>query len=78
MACIVGGISMTVFGSLLNWFYIFPTFLKMFCGGNMEALVGMGSAVNPLIKDIPTDAAKDAQKTQDNDKETKPTPKKKN
>lgn len=53
-ACIVGGISMTVFGSLLNWLYIFPTFLKMFCGGNMEALVGMGSAVNPLIKDIPT------------------------
>ncbi len=54
IACIIGGISMTVFGSLLNWFYIFPTFLKMFCGGDMEALVGMGSAINPLIKDIPT------------------------
>lgn len=54
LACIIGGISMTVFGSMLNWLYIFPTFLKMFCGGDMEALVGMGSAVNPLIKDIPT------------------------
>ncbi len=53
IACIVGGISMTVFGSLLNLFYIFPVFLKMFCGGDMEKLVAMGS-INPLIKDIPT------------------------
>lgn len=53
IACIVGGISMTVFGSLLNLFYIFPVFLKMFCDGDMEKLVAMGS-VNPLIKDIPT------------------------
>ena len=54
IACVIGGISMTVFGSMLNWLYIFPTFLKMFCDGDMDALVGMGSAVNPLIKDIPT------------------------
>lgn len=53
IACIVGGISMTLFGSLLNLFYIFPVFLKMFCDGDMEKLVAMGS-MNPLIKDIPT------------------------
>ncbi len=53
IACIVGGISMTVFGSLLNLFYIFPVFLKMFCDGDMSKLIAMGS-VNPLIKDIPT------------------------
>ena len=54
IACVIGGISMTLFGSLLNWLYIFPTFLKMFCGGDMEKLVAMGSVVNPLIKNIPT------------------------
>ena len=26
----------------------------MFCGGDMEKLISMGSATNPLIKDIPT------------------------
>lgn len=53
LGCIFGGIFMTVFGSLLNAFYIFPTFLRMFCDGDMEKLLAMGS-INPLIKDIPT------------------------
>lgn len=54
VSCVIGAICMTVFGSLLNLFYIFPTFLRMFCDGDMNALISMGSTVNPLIKDIPT------------------------
>lgn len=50
ISCIIGGTIMVVFGFLLNRFYLLPTFLKMFMGGNMDALIGMGSAANPLIK----------------------------
>ncbi len=50
IACIIGGFVMVVFGFVLNRFYLLPTFLKMFMGGNEEALIGMGSAANPLIK----------------------------
>lgn len=53
-ACITGGLCMCIVGSLLNGLYLLPTFLRMFCGGDMEKLISMGSATNPLIKDIPT------------------------
>lgn len=52
--CITGGLCMCIVGSLLNGFYLLPTFMRMFCGGDMEKLISMGSATNPLIKDIPT------------------------
>ena len=54
IGCVIGACTMTIAGALLNGFYLLPTFLTMFLGGNMEALIGMGSKVNPLIKDIPT------------------------
>lgn len=54
LACITGGLCMCIVGSLLNGLYLLPTFLRMFCGGDMEKLISMGSATNPLIKDIPT------------------------
>lgn len=50
ISCVVGGAVMVLFGFLLNRFYLLPTFLKMFMGGNLDALIGMGSAANPLIK----------------------------
>lgn len=52
--CVTGGLCMCIVGSLLNGFYLLPTFMRMFCGGDMEKLISMGSATNPLIKDIPT------------------------
>lgn len=49
VSCIIGAVTMVVFGFVLNRFYLLPTFLNMFMGGNMDALIGMGSAANPLI-----------------------------
>lgn len=53
-SCIIGGLCMCIVGSLLNGFYLLPTFMRMFCGGDMEELISKGSATNPWIKDIPT------------------------
>lgn len=50
---IVGTLIMTVVGSWLNGLYLLPTFADMF-GMPLTSLVGMGTAVNPYIKDITT------------------------
>lgn len=50
---IVGTLIMTVVGSWLNGLYLLPTFANMF-GMPLTSLVGMGTAVNPYIKDVTT------------------------
>lgn len=44
---------MTVVGSWLNGLYLLPTFANMY-GMPLTSLVGMGTAVNPYIKDVTT------------------------
>lgn len=53
-SCIVGGSFMVIFGFFLNRFYLLPTFLHMYYGGNIEDLIGFGGAVNPLITNMNT------------------------
>ena len=53
ISLIVGTLSLAVVGSLLNYFILIPAFSKFY---NMElsAIVGKGSAVNPLVGDLKT------------------------
>lgn len=53
ISCLVGTIIITIVGSSFNGLYLLPTFAKMF-GMPMEAIIGMGAAVNPAITSIPT------------------------
>ncbi len=46
-----GTIVMTIFGSLFNAIYLIPTFSVLF-GMPLEAIVGMGTAVNPNITSV--------------------------
>lgn len=48
-----GTLCMTVFGSLFNAFYLVPRFCELY-GIPMEAIIGMGSAVNPLVENLKT------------------------
>ncbi|MDY3729044.1 MAG: ECF transporter S component [Candidatus Choladocola sp.] len=48
-----GGIFMTVVGCFLNAFVLLPAYSKAF-GMPMEALIGMGTAVNPAITSLTT------------------------
>ncbi len=48
-----GTLILTVFGSLFNAVYLIPTFSKLF-GMPLEAIVGMGQAVNPAITNVHT------------------------
>ena len=50
---VLGSITMTVFGSALNAFYLIPQFSKLF-GLPLDAIVGMGTAVNPAIHSLST------------------------
>lgn len=49
----IGTISMTVFGSLFNAFYLLPAFSRLY-GIELDQLVAMGSAVNRGINSIST------------------------
>ena len=49
----VGTVFMTVVGCFLNAFVLLPAYAKAF-GMPMDALIGMGSAVNGYIKDLST------------------------
>ena len=44
---------MTVFGSLFNVVYLLPTFAELY-GMPLEAIIGMGTAVNKLINSVST------------------------
>ena len=53
MSVIIGAICMMITGALLNAYFLLPVFAKMF-HTELEAIVGMGSAVNPWISSLPT------------------------
>ena len=50
---IVGTVCMTVFGSAFNAYYLIPKFSQLF-GMPLEAIVGMGTAVNSAITSVGT------------------------
>lgn len=50
IACIAGTLVMTVFGTAFNAVYLLPAFSK-FYGMPMEAILAMGTEVNPLAKE---------------------------
>ena len=50
---VTGTLVMTVFGTLFNAWYLLPAFSKLY-GIPMDALIEMGTAVNPRIHDITT------------------------
>ena len=51
--CIVGTLVMTSFGTWFNAVYLLPTFSRLF-GMPMEAILGMGQAINAGVKDLTT------------------------
>ena len=53
IACGVGTLVIAVVGSLLNAFYLLPAFAALY-GMPIDALIGMGTAVNPSITNIST------------------------
>lgn len=50
IACAVGTLILTVFGTSFNAVYLLPAFAK-FYGMPMEVLIGMGAKVNSLVKE---------------------------
>lgn len=46
IGCIVGAVTMIICGALINQFYLIPAFLKLFFGGNVEALLGAAAGSN--------------------------------
>ncbi|MDO5475587.1 MAG: ECF transporter S component [Eubacteriales bacterium] len=51
LGCVVGTLIMTVFGTWFNAVYLLPAFSKLF-GMPLDAILGMGSAINPGVKDL--------------------------
>lgn len=49
--CAVGTLAITLFGSLFNAFYLLPAFSKLY-GMDLDAIIGMGAAVFPQIKNF--------------------------
>ena len=49
----VGTAVMAVLGSAFNAFYLIPTYVELF-GMPLDAIIGMGAAVNPNIKSVGT------------------------
>ncbi len=52
-ALVVGTLTLTVFGSLFNAFYLIPTFADLY-GISVDAIVGMGTSVNSAITSLST------------------------
>ncbi len=50
---IVGTLTMTIFGSMFNALYLLPTFSVLY-GMPLDALIGMGTKINPAITNITT------------------------
>ena len=53
IGCVVGTLVMTVFGTWFNAVYLLPAFSKLF-GMPLDVILGMGSAINPRVKDLTT------------------------
>jgi riboflavin transporter FmnP len=50
LACIVGTLVMTVFGTAFNAVYLLPAFSKLY-GMPLDTILEMGAAVNPMVKE---------------------------
>lgn len=50
LACIAGTLVMTIFGTAFNAVYLLPAFSK-FYGMPLDAILAMGTEVNPLAKE---------------------------
>lgn len=50
IACIIGTLVLTVFGTAFNAVYLLPAFAKLY-GMPLEDILAMGAAINPLVKD---------------------------
>ena len=53
IACVTGTLCMTLFGSTFNAVYLLPKFAQLF-GMPLEAIVGMGTKINPSITSVET------------------------
>ena len=51
LACGVGTIILTIFGTAFNAVYLLPKFAQLY-GMPLDAIVGMGTAINPAITDV--------------------------
>ncbi len=49
-ACVVGTLTLTIFGTAFNAIYLLPAFAKLY-GIPLEQLIAMGTAVNPLVRE---------------------------
>lgn len=53
LGCIVGTVTLTIFGSLFNAVYLLPKFSQLY-GLPLDAIIGMGSKINGSITNIST------------------------
>lgn len=53
VAMLVGTISLTIVGSLMNYYLLLPVYSAVY-GAPIEAFIGMGSTLNPAITDLKT------------------------
>ena len=53
LSLLVGSLSLATVGSLMNYFILIPAFSR-FYNMPLDSIVGMGSAVNPLVTDLRT------------------------
>ena len=51
LGCVVGTLCLTFFGTAFNAIYLIPKFAELY-GMPLEAIVGMGTAINPSITDV--------------------------
>ena len=51
ISCIAGTLMLTFVGTAFNAIYLLPTFAKLY-GMPMDALIGMGTAINPKITNV--------------------------
>ena len=51
LSCAVGTIILTIFGTAFNAIYLLPKFAQLY-GMPLDAIVGMGTAINPSITDV--------------------------
>ncbi len=49
-ACVVGTLTLTIFGTAFNAVYLLPAFSKLY-GMPLESILAMGAEVNPLVKE---------------------------
>ena len=53
IGCVIGTICLTVFGTSFNAIYLVPKFAELY-GMPLEAIIGMGTAINSAITDLTT------------------------